>query len=130
MDETFAVPEVQYAERIVGFADVLGWRAHIAETLTNPMRLLFLHTIVESWSNLSRGNYSANFSDLKASSFSWEEFHWIIAVGKHHNKRCRCQQWSNSVIADEVLRYPPPVPTGESSPKATVGVRIETSYAP
>jgi hypothetical protein len=59
-----------YERRLVGFADVLGWREHIIETLENPGRLNFLKGIVESWAYQARSDYSVGYGGLRVSSFS------------------------------------------------------------
>lgn len=63
----FAEP---YEERVVSFSDVLGWRAHINDTLANPERLRWLRVIVEGWSAQSRLDYSVGHGGLRITTFS------------------------------------------------------------
>lgn len=59
-----------YEERVVSFSDILGWRAHIQQTLVDPERLKWLRATVESWSFHSKKDYSIGYGGLRITSFS------------------------------------------------------------
>jgi hypothetical protein len=63
-------PEVRYERRLVGFSDVLGWRSHIADTVTDPARVKWLRVLAQGWSDLSKPDYAIGFGGLRITSFS------------------------------------------------------------